>query len=224
MTDDKPAKKRPTLGIAINCQDEEQHIPITIAQFYHIADDIVVVDGGSKDSSISWAERMGARVFKRPWKHNYADQKNFACQQLNTDWIYVHDPDERPEPTLLEIIPMLLHDEGQKFLAKAGIICESEEFFDCFGFPRRNFIEGVQTKHYPDYQYRLFQKHCVYSADLQYRIHQEVIGFTKRTEVDFERKSLDDLSRFNILHYKSAALQSEHDVLFPRIMRGELDD
>lgn len=215
---------RPTLGLAINCQDEASHIPATIAQFYHIVHDIVVVDGGSKDDTIEWAKRMGARVFERPWKHNYADQKNFACQQLDTDWIYVHDPDERLEPTLLEVIPKLLSMEGQQFLAKALVLPTSQEFHDCFGLPRRNFIEGRQTDHYPDYQYRLFQKHCTYSEDLQFRIHQEIVGFAKRTEVDYLRPTLENPARFNILHYKTAALQAEHDILFPKIMRGELDE
>jgi len=152
--------KKPTLGLAINCQDEERHIPPSIAQFYHVADDIVVVDGGSSDKTAECAERMGARVFHRPWKHNYADQKNFACDQLDTDWIYVHDPDERLEPPLLEILPLLISEEGQDVLMATGIICGSDEYFDCFGIPRWNFIDGVQTDHYPEYQYRLFKMHC----------------------------------------------------------------
>ncbi len=216
--------KKPTLGIAINCQNEEFHMPATIAQFCNIADDIVVVDGGSTDETIVWAKKMGARVFERPWKHNYADQKNFACQQLFTDWIYVHDPDERLEPTLLEIIPTMLTQDGQDFLSEAGILPGGPNFFDCFGAARRNFIGGEQTEHYPDYQYRLFQKHCTYSTDLQYRIHQEIIGFDARTEIDYKQDTLKNSSRFNILHYKTAALQKEHDILFPKIMRGELDD
>jgi len=216
--------KKPTLGVAINCQNEELHMPPTIAQFYNVADDIVVIDGGSTDGTIAWAEKMGARVFERPWKHNYADQKNVACQQLDTDWIYVHDPDERLEPTLLEILPSLLTQEGQTFLSQAGILCGGPNFFDCFGLPRRNFIGGKQTDHYPDYQYRLFKKHCTYSTDPQYRIHQEIIGFDTRTEIDYNLNSLKSPARFNILHYKTASLQAEHDILFPKIMRGELDE
>jgi len=215
---------KPTLGLAINCQNEEHHMPISIAQFYGLVDDIVVVDGGSMDSTIMWAEKMGARVFHRPWKHNYADQKNFAASQLDTDWIYVHDPDERLDPTLLEVLPYLLDEDKQRFLMEqTDFICDSEEYFDCFGIARMNFLDGVPTGFYPDYQYRLFRKHCRYSDDPQFRIHQEIENFTKRTEVDFKRHTLDNPSRFNILHYKTSALQKEHDVLFPKIMAGEMD-
>jgi glycosyltransferase involved in cell wall biosynthesis len=222
VKDGEKIMPKPTLGIAMNCQNEAHHIPATLAQFFRLADDIVVVDGGSTDDTVEWAKKMGARVFHRPWKHNYADQKNFACQQLKTDWIYVHDPDERLEPTLLEIIPLLIDPEGQNFLKSIDVIPYNDTF-DCFGIARRNYIEGIQTQHYPDYQYRLFQKHCFYSSDPAHRIHQEVEGFKLRTEVDYKHATFEDQPRFNILHYKTAKLQEEHDILFPRIMRGELD-
>ena len=96
-----------TLGLAMITQDESIHIPATIAQFYHVVDDIVVVDGGSKDDTVEWCERMGARVVHRPFDYDFSAQKNFAIEQLNTDWVYLHDPDERLEPPLLEILKLL---------------------------------------------------------------------------------------------------------------------
>lgn len=238
---------KPSIGLAMIMQDEEIHIPASIAQFYHTVDDIVVVDGGSTDKSVEWAERMGARVLHRPFKDDFADQKNFAISALSTDWVYLHDPDERLEPTLLEILPMLTTAEGQKFLMRADVIPQNELFFDCFGISRKNFIDGVQTAVYPDYQYRLFLKYCRFEG----AVHEKIVNFENRTELDYKRphevrpdekkegssetieterglietgvKLFDptNLSRFNILHYKSSNKQEEQDILYRKI-RGEV--
>lgn len=237
---------KPSIGLAMIMQNEEMHVPMTVAQFYHTVDDIVVVDGGSTDKSIEWAERMGARVIRRPFNNDFADQKNFAIAALATDWVYFHDPDERLEPTLLEILPMLTTVEGQQFLMRADIIPPNEKFFDCFGIPRKNFIDGTQTIVYPDYQYRLFLKYCRFEG----AVHEKIVNFENRTEVDYQRPHQarplekaegsssgvetergiietginpfepDNLSRFNILHYKSSTKQEQQDALY-RVIRGE---
>ncbi len=234
---------KPTLGLAMIMQDDSIHIPTSIAQFYHAVDDIVVVDGGSTDDSVMWAERMGARILHRPFDNDFSAQKNFAIESLDTEWVYLHDPDERLEPTLLEIVPMLITGDGQKFLMRADIIPAAPDFFDCFGIPRKNFIDGVQTPIYPDYQYRLFKQNCRFEG----AVHEKISGFTNRTELDYRRpnnarpteKEKGDLktvdtergqietavaahdpdqwSRFNILHYKSNAKQEEQDELYRKI-------
>ena len=207
-------KPKPTLGLAMICQNEAIHIAPSIAQFFTEVDDIVVVDGGSRDDSVMWAERMGARVFHRPFDNDFSAQKNYALAQLDTDWIYLHDPDERLEPTLIEILQFLINvDGGQQFLEAGGIICGGDESFDCFGIARRNFIDGVQTDIYPDYQYRLFRKNCRFERP----IHELLTGWDNRTEVDFTHATLEDPSRFNILHYKSGTKQEEQDVRYAEI-------
>jgi glycosyltransferase involved in cell wall biosynthesis len=242
----EPVQETPTIGLAMIMQNEEVHIPTAISQFYHVVEDIVVVDGGSSDKSVEWAERMGARVIHRPFNADFAGQKNFAIESLKTDWVYLSDPDERLEPTLLEILPMLATKRGQQFLANANIIPKSGEDHDCFGIPRKNFIDGVQTEIYPDYQYRFFAKHCRFEG----AVHEKIVGFNLRTEIDYlrpvsarpvnkaktmnltidtERGQIEtgvnahdpkQWSRFNILHYKSSKKQEEQDRLYRKI-RGD---
>jgi len=242
---DSPAELKPTLGLAMITQNERLHIPPTIAQFYHYVDDIVVVDGGSKDDTVSWCERMGARVISRPFDNDFSAQKNFAIEQLDTDWVYLHDPDERLEPSLLELLPLLISEQGQIFLMRAGILPGSQKgFLDCFGIPRKNFIDGIQTEVYPDYQYRLFRNYCRFEGP----VHEKITRFKHRTEVDFNRpkaarpdvrdsKAEDtergqlmpgvdiadrlQIARFNILHYKSSVKQKEQDEQY-RIIKGEI--
>lgn len=209
-------KPKPTLGLAMICQNEAIHIAPSIAQFFTVVDDIVVVDGGSKDASVEWAERMGARVFHRQFDYNFAAQKNYALEQLNTDWIYLHDPDERVEPTFIEIIQYLIDPNGgQQFLEDADILPKSGERFDCYGVARRNFIDGVQTPVYPDYQYRLFKSNCRFERP----VHEILTGWEHRTEVDYTRCTLEDPARFNLLHYKSSTKQVAQDVRYAEIER-----
>ncbi len=203
-----------SIGLAMIAQNEVDHIAPSIAQFFQVVDDIVVVDGGSQDGTGDWARKMGARVLERPFDNDFAAQKNFAIENLDTDWVYLHDPDERIEPTLFDIIRAITIKDGQEWLYLHGnILPDSGELYDCIGIPRRNYIDGVMTDTYPDYQYRLFKQYCRF----QKPVHEELVGFSKRTELDFKRKTLEDPPRFNILHYKSAIKQKEQNILYDKI-------
>lgn len=209
---------KPTVGLAMITLNEAVHIPATIPQFYNVVDDIVVVDGGSSDDTVSWCEKLGARVIHHPFENDFSAQKNRAIAALDTEWVYLHDPDERLEPTLLEIIPLLIDTvNGQPALMSAGVIPNKETPFDCFGIPRRNYIDGIQTEVYPDYQYRLFRNYCRFSKP----VHEEIVNFEDRTELDcnaeWRRNTLENPSRFNILHYKSSERQEKQNNMYDRI-------
>jgi glycosyltransferase involved in cell wall biosynthesis len=237
---------KPSIGLAMVTLNEYSHIPVSIAQFYHVVDEIVVVDGGSQDDSVEWAEKMGARVLHRPFDRDFSAQKNFAIENLNTDWVYLHDPDERLEPTLLEVLPFLATEEGQRFFMNADVLPENENLFDCIGIARKNFIDGVQTIIYPDYQYRFFANYCRFEG----KVHEKITNFKNRTELDYNRpyqakpeereqgtsevidtergqietgvniSDYENISRFNILHYKSHGKQESQDALY-RLIESE---
>ena len=76
-------KPKPTLGLAMICQNEAIHIAPSIAQFFTEVDDIVVVDGGSRDDSVMWAERMGARVFHRPLETTVFPKETILIVRIN---------------------------------------------------------------------------------------------------------------------------------------------
>ena len=209
--------RKHSIGMAMITLNEEIHIPPTIAQFYHVVDDIVVVDGGSEDNTVHWCEKLGARVLHHPFEDDFSAQKNRAIAALDTDWVYLHDADERLEPTVLDLLPLLVNSEGQASLKRADIIPEKSTPFDCFGIARRNYIDGIQTEIYPDFQYRLFKNYCRFHKP----VHEELVGFEDRTELDTtvfrDKLSLENPSRFNILHYKSGAKQSEQNSLYRKI-------
>jgi glycosyltransferase involved in cell wall biosynthesis len=196
--------------------NDVQHVPAAISQFYNVVDDIVVVDGGSVDGTVSWCEKLGVRVIHHPFNDDFSAQKNLAIDALDAEWVYFHNPAERLELPLLDIMERLADcDEGQASLQASAILRESDQKFDCFGLPCKTYINGVQIDSYPDYQYRLFRNYCRFEKP----IREEIVNFKNRTEVDFKRVSAEKHSRFNIRHYKSSDQQKEQDVLLERIER-----
>jgi glycosyltransferase involved in cell wall biosynthesis len=86
-----------SLTVAILCQDEERNIEAAIASA-SFADEVLIVDGGSKDRSIQVAIAAGARVLERPFDA-FARQRNFALEHATGKWVFFLDADERITPT-----------------------------------------------------------------------------------------------------------------------------
>lgn len=59
-----------------------------------IIDDIVVVDGGSTDNTVSICKRLGCNVVVNPWPYDFSIQRNLASSLCAHDWIIVADADE----------------------------------------------------------------------------------------------------------------------------------
>ena len=75
-------------------RNEEKNIGKCLCSIMNFADEIIVVDTGSTDATISVAESMGAWVFERPWKKDFARARNYALSKCTGDWILWIDADE----------------------------------------------------------------------------------------------------------------------------------
>ena len=64
------------LTVIILAKDEARHITRAIASVQEIATEVVVVDSGSTDDTVTLAKAAGARVLHNPWT-NYATQFNW---------------------------------------------------------------------------------------------------------------------------------------------------
>src|SRR5260221_10510522 len=83
--------------------DEENNLPRAVASLAGIADEIVVVDCGSRDRTTEIAREFGAKVITRAWT-NFAEQKNAAVAAASHDWILSLDADEELSPELLNAL------------------------------------------------------------------------------------------------------------------------
>jgi len=83
-----------TLAFCLIVKDEERDLPRCLESIKSAADEIVVVDTGSRDRTRDIAEVFGARVFDFEWCDDFAAAKNFAAAQAEAGWIFSIDADE----------------------------------------------------------------------------------------------------------------------------------
>jgi glycosyltransferase involved in cell wall biosynthesis len=133
-----------TISVAIVAMDEEVNIGRTLASV-RWADEIVLVDSGSKDRTCEIARAQGARVVVEPWR-GYVAQKQYAIDLCTKDWVLLLDADEEVSPGLAEEIRTAIADAR----AVSG-----------YWLPRKNLFLGRWMRHggfYPDPKLRLFRR------------------------------------------------------------------
>lgn len=126
--------------------NEEENIRDALASVTW-ADEVLIVDSGSTDKTCEIAEAAGARVIKRDWP-GFAEQKQFAAEQAQHDWIFSLDADERVSDELINAIAALRKRSDH-------------ERVDGYRIARRSFYQGRWIKGggwYPDRQLRLYRK------------------------------------------------------------------
>lgn len=132
-----------TLSVAIAAMDEEANIARTLNSV-RWADEIVLVDSGSKDRTREIAREHGARVIDEPWR-GYVAQKQYAIELCTKEWVLLLDADEEVSPELAA--------EMRAALASPGEV-------SAFRLPRKNLFLGRWIRHggfYPDPKLRLFR-------------------------------------------------------------------
>lgn len=77
------------------------------------ADEIIVVDGGSRDQTCERASQYTSRIYRRSFD-NFSNQKNYGIEQARTEWIFSIDADEEVTAGLRESIVRLMRGHSHK--------------------------------------------------------------------------------------------------------------
>jgi len=132
------------LSAVVITRNEERNIERCLKSL-QFADEIVVVDALSEDRTVAIATGLGARVIAREWP-GFADQKQFAIDQAEGEWVLLVDADEEVTEALATEIEVALADAP----SAPG-----------FRIQRKNQFLGKWIDHGPwadDFQIRLFRK------------------------------------------------------------------
>jgi glycosyltransferase involved in cell wall biosynthesis len=109
------------------------------------ADEIIVVDSESTDSTREIAGTLGARVVVNAWP-GFSEQKQFAADLASNDWVLSLDADERV---------------SEELKTEIEAITSGHSAADGYRIPRLSYYLGRPIRHggwYPDLQLRLFDR------------------------------------------------------------------
>jgi glycosyltransferase involved in cell wall biosynthesis len=135
---------RKTLSVAMIAMNEEANLSRTL-ESVKWADEIILVDSGSKDRTLEIAHAYGAKTSYHAFD-GHGEQKNVALDLCTMDWILLLDADEVLSPELQKEIQQTLSVEPP---------------FSAYWIPRLNLILGRWMRHggfYPDHKLRLFRR------------------------------------------------------------------
>src|ERR1039458_7918468 len=135
---------RKTLSVAMIAMNEEANLPRTL-ESVKWADEIILVDSGSKDRTLEIAQSFGAKTSYHAFG-GHGGQKNVALDLCTCDWILLLDADEVLTPESQREIQQLLAGDPK---------------FHAYWVPRLNLYYGRWIRHggfYPDRKLRLFKR------------------------------------------------------------------
>jgi glycosyltransferase involved in cell wall biosynthesis len=82
------------ISLCMIVRDEEAVLGRCLESAKGVADEIVIVDTGSTDSSAQIGERYGAKVLAESWANDFSKARNAAIDAASGEWILVLDADE----------------------------------------------------------------------------------------------------------------------------------
>ena len=174
-----------SLSALVIARNESANIAECIKSMQDIADEIIILDGGSTDDTVKIAEGFGARVVHHPEWEGYGKQRQKLQNYATCDWCLWLDADER--------LTDELRHEIREFIEKAR---QNE----VLNISRANHVFGVRIHH------------CGYFPDRVYRVHYRT--YTKYNDslvhekLDLPSDAVTVNSKNSMIHYTYATYQN----------------
>jgi glycosyltransferase involved in cell wall biosynthesis len=170
-----------SISVAIITYNEERNI-VAALESVRWATEIIVIDSGSTDNTISLARKFTDKIFVNPWP-GFALQKQFAVDKASNEWVLSIDADERVTDSLAEEIKNIISDQNNPY--------------DGFYISRQNYYLKQPIYHSgwaPDYQLRFYKRSKgKWQGNF---VHESVklVGKTARLKGKLDHYSIESLS------------------------------
>ncbi len=139
---------RPKISAFLVCCNEERNIRRALDSIKW-CDEIVVIDSGSTDETLSICREYTDKIITRQWP-GYVEQKRFGLSQCSNEWVFNIDADEEVSSDLRDDVLQVLSNRN-----------EWAQHIKGYEIPRVVFYLGRWWRKggwYPEYRLRLVRK------------------------------------------------------------------
>lgn len=181
-------EKKINLSIAIVTYNEERNIEQCIDSVKDIADEIVIIDGGSMDRTVAIAKGFGARIMQTDNPPMFHINKQKALDACRGEWILQLDADEVVTEELQKEILHIIHERRTT----------NQHPINGYYIPRKNYFWGHFMRkggQYPDYVIRLVKRG--YAKFPCKTVHEQIevegaVGYLKEPLLHYSYRTKED--------------------------------
>lgn len=154
--------QKPLLSVSMIVKNEQKFLPGCLDSLRGLADEIIIADTGSTDSTVEIAQSHGATVLHTTWNGDFAEARNFSLRHCTGTWVLYIDADERLLPEQASYIRSML-EEAPEYVG--AFLCNIVS-------PHRqtNNTTETHTGAYP----RLFRNLGYPDTQFQGRVHEQI--------------------------------------------------
>ncbi|MCM1989320.1 glycosyltransferase family 2 protein [Oceanirhabdus seepicola] len=168
------------ISLCMIVKDEKDNLERCLKSAEGIADEIIIVDTGSTDSTVEIAKKYTNKVYFYRWINDFSAARNFSLSKANGDWILILDGDDE--------VPSK-HKEDIRELTKDTSV-------DVYSFNTLNFTNENDTQNLIyNLNPRLFQNKFGYKYEGA--VHNQLLSVIKRVNPNFVMK----IAAIDIFHY-----------------------
>jgi glycosyltransferase involved in cell wall biosynthesis len=145
------------ISVCIITKNEESNIESCLKSVYDIADEIIILDSFSSDSTLEICRKYTSNIFFKTWENDFSGARNLCISKASGEWVLIIDADETLNPS--KDFRFFL----EKTKSKAFLVFRNEIYRDDFDGKLVNYPVGIV---------RLFKRQT--KAKFKYNIHERL--------------------------------------------------
>lgn len=160
--------KPDTLSICMIVKNEADLLARCLDSIKNIADELIVVDTGSTDTTVDIARSFGAKVICTDWRNDFAWARNISIRDATSAWILWLDADDVVPSESLAVLASLKLEKPDHII---GLTVRNQR-------PGNTGTEFVQARMFPNRQDLYFER----------RIHEQIMPSALRIGMKMENR------------------------------------